>query len=222
MTKRELGKRYLLFVVGLFFTSLGIAFTKWAALGVSPVSSAANIMNLRFPMLSMGMWLLIWNCLLIVGQILILRKRYQPIQLLQLPLSILSGYFTDLCLWFVSFLPNDQYLLRLLWVVLGVAILGFGVGLTVIANVILQAAEGIVKAISDTIKKDFAAVKICFDVGCVILSVLLSLILFQGQIIEIREGMLIAAFGVGLAVKVTCRLLGPGLERVLKGTGKDG
>lgn len=44
----------------------------------------------------MGSWLIIWNCVLIIGQIAVLRKKFQPIQLLQIPLSVLFGCFTDL------------------------------------------------------------------------------------------------------------------------------
>ena len=88
-------QRYALFVIGLFFSALGVAITKKGELGVSPISSAANVMSIRFPQLSLGYWLIIWNCVLILGQILLLRKKFQWIQLLQIPLSFLFGWFTD-------------------------------------------------------------------------------------------------------------------------------
>ena len=43
MSKREVFKRYLLFIVGLFFSGIGVAFTKHGELGVSPISSVANV-----------------------------------------------------------------------------------------------------------------------------------------------------------------------------------
>ena len=54
-----------------------------------------------------------WNCVLIEGQILILRKKFEPIQLLQVPLSFLFGYFTDFGMFLVSFIPADIYAARL-------------------------------------------------------------------------------------------------------------
>ena len=54
MTKQETIKRYIVCLIGLFFTALGVAFTKHAALGVSPISSVANVFSCRFPSLSMG------------------------------------------------------------------------------------------------------------------------------------------------------------------------
>ena len=85
-------KRYAVCILGLFFSAQGVAITKLGALGVSPISSVANVMSLRLPALSLGNWLIIWNCVLILGQILILRRKFQPIQLLQIPLSFLFGY----------------------------------------------------------------------------------------------------------------------------------
>lgn len=43
MTKSELIKRYTLFIISLFFSALGVAFTKHGELGVSPTSSIANV-----------------------------------------------------------------------------------------------------------------------------------------------------------------------------------
>ena len=104
---KELVKRYALFVTSLFFSALGVAFTKTGGLGVSPVSSVANVLSLRFPGVSMGQWLILWSAVLILGQILVLRRRYQPIQLLQLPMAVLFGWFTDggMVIAGLSFLP---------------------------------------------------------------------------------------------------------------------
>ena len=48
MNKAELAKRYLLFIISLFFAALGVAFTKHGELGVSPISSVANVLSCRF------------------------------------------------------------------------------------------------------------------------------------------------------------------------------
>ena len=86
MTKKEIVKRYLLLVISLFFSALGVAITKHGELGVSPISSVANVMSYQFSFLSLGVWLMIWNGILILGQILLLRSRFQLIQLLQIPI----------------------------------------------------------------------------------------------------------------------------------------
>ncbi len=201
LSKRELIKRYLLLVISLFFSALGVAFTKKGELGVSPISSVANVMSYKFSSLSLGTWLIIWNCILILGQILILRKKFQLIQLLQIPLSFLFGYFTDFGLWLVSFIPVNAYPARLAMVFVGIIILGFGISLSVTANVIMNSGEAFVKAISDTIHKDFGSVKIAFDVSCVVTAVILSLIFFNFTIVGTREGTVLSALLTGIVVK---------------------
>ena len=115
-------------MISLFISALGVAFTKHGELGVSPISSVANVMSVKLDFFSLGIWLIIWNCVLILGQILILRKKFKPIQLLQIPLSFLFGYFTDFGLWLVGFIPAESYIMRLVMVFIGIVILGFAVG----------------------------------------------------------------------------------------------
>lgn len=201
MTKAEIAKRYILFIISLFFAALGVAFTKHGELGVSPISSVANVMSYRFASVSMGTWLIIWNCVLIVGQIIILRREFQIIQLLQVPLSFLFGWFTDLGMWIVSSIPVNTYLLRMAMVISGIIILGFGISLAVIANVIMNSGEAFVKAISDKTGKEFGNIKIAFDIACVLLAIILSLIFFDFTIVGAREGTIISALFTGVVVK---------------------
>lgn len=143
MKPTEVVKRYLLFIVSLLFAAFGVAVTKHAELGVSPISSTANVLSCKFTALSLGVWLILWNCVLILGQILILRRQFQPIQLLQLPLSLLFGWFTDLGMACVAAIPVPNYPVRLLLVLCGIILLGFGISLSVIANVILNSGEAL-------------------------------------------------------------------------------
>lgn len=217
MTKTETTKRYLLFIISLFFSALGVAFTKHGELGVSPISSVANVMSCKFSSLSLGTWLIIWNCILIAGQIAILGRKFQPIQFLQVPISFLFGWFTDFGMWIVSFIPVNSYPLRLMMVLIGVIILGFGIALSVIANVIMNSGEAFVKAISDNIHKEFGNVKIAFDVMCVMAALALSLAFFHFSIVGTREGTIISALLTGIAVKFFTRKLENPLSFVLTG-----
>lgn len=215
MTKKEIAKRYILFIISLFFAALGVAFTKHGELGVSPISSVANVLSFKFPSFTLGTWLIIWNCILIIGQIIILKNKFQLIQLLQIPLSFLFGYFTDFGLWIVSFIPAHTYPIRLIMVISGIIILGFGVSLAVIANVIMNSGEAFVKAVADTTHKQFGNVKIAFDIFCVVTAIVLSLIFFDFSIVGMREGTVISAFLTGTAVKFFIRILSKPLTALL-------
>ena len=57
MSKKEIAKRYILFAISLFFAAVGIAVTKHGELGVSSISSVANVFSCRYTDLSPGMWL---------------------------------------------------------------------------------------------------------------------------------------------------------------------
>lgn len=201
MNKRELLGRYVLLIAGLFFAGVGVAFTKHGELGVSPISSVANVMSCKFTMLSMGNWLIIWNCVLIVGQIVILRRDFQLFQLLQIPLSFLFGWFTDVGMWLVSFLPVPNYAMKLVMLFIGIFILAFGITLSFLANIIMNSGEAIVKAIADKSGMVFGNVKVLFDVTCVTIAVVLSLVFFDGKIVGTREGTVISALCTGFVVK---------------------
>ncbi len=215
MDKKEVIKRYILLVIGLFFSALGVSITKHGALGVSPISSVSNILSCKFTSLSLGTWLIIWNCILIVGQVIVLRKKFRIIQLLQVPISFLFGYFTDFGLWCISAVPADNYLVQLILVIAGIVILGFGISITVIADVVMNSGEAFVKAVSDVLHKNFGNVKIVFDICCVIGSVILSMLFFDFKIVEIREGTIIAAILTGLTVKLFNRLLKKSLDKFI-------
>ena len=215
MSKKEISKRYALFIISLFFTAFGVAITKHGELGVSPISSVPNVMSGYMDSLSLGTWLIIWNCALIVGQILILKKEFQMIQLLQLPLSFLFGIFTDFGLWCMSYVPNQYYAVRMLLVLGGIIMLGFGVALSVIANVIMNSGEAFVKAISDKSGMIFGNVKIGFDVGCVVLALIISWFLFNGEIVGTREGTVLTALLTGVVVNFFVKQISEPVNRVL-------
>lgn len=215
MSKKEIAKRYLLFVISLFFAALGVAITKHGELGVSPISSVANVMSCKFTALSLGNWLIIWNSILILGQVVLLRKNFKPIQFLQLPLSFLFGWFTDFGMWCVSFIPVNSYPVRLALVICGIVVLGFGVSLSVIANVIMNSGEAFVKAIADISGKKFGNIKIGFDVCCVVVSLALSLIFFGGKIVGTREGTVLTALLTGIIVNFFVKHLSDPLNKIM-------
>ncbi|MGN1100990.1 MAG: YitT family protein [Huintestinicola sp.] len=215
MSRSELIKRYVLFIISLFVSAVGVAVTKRGELGVSPISSAPNVMSMRFEVLSLGSWLIVWNCILIAGQIALLRKNFKPIQLLQVPLSFLFGWFTDIGMMIAGLLPVSGYISRLGAVVCGTVILGFGISLSVAANVIMNSGEAFVKAVSDVSGKKFGNVKIIFDISNVTFAAVLSLILFDFKIVGLREGTVIAAIFTGICVKFFTRLFKEKLDRML-------
>lgn len=205
MSKKETVKRYILFVIGLYFMSLGTALITKTGLGTSPNSSIAYVLSLKFP-LSLGVFITLFNILLIVLQILLLRKRFQAIQLLQLPVSFVFSFFVDVSMAMLSPFAPTLYVVRILTLLLGCVVLALGVTIEVTANVVMLSGEAFVKALSTVWKKDFSSLKVGVDASFTVLSCLLSFLLF-GSIQGVREGTIISALTVGLFAKFWSKYL---------------
>ena len=216
MSKTEFAKRLIVFTIGLFFSGLGIAFSKHADLGISTVSSVPNVLSIRFDFLSFGIWSTITNCAFVLGQILILRKNFKPFQLMQIPMSFLFGFFIDTGMFIVSFIPAPNYFIRLVLTFIGIIVLAFGIALAVIADVLYNSGEGFVKAVSDVGNFDFGRVKVVFDICCVGTAAVLSLILLDFKIVGIREGTLLAALTTGYIVNFFTKHLKEPFTKILK------
>ncbi len=214
MSKKEFIKRLILFTIGLFFSGLGIAFSKHADLGISTVSSVANVLSIKFDFISFGMWSAISNFAFVLGQIIILKRNFKLFQLMQIPMSFLFGIFTDIGLYIVSFIPTPNYAVRMALTIAGIFILAFGIALAVVANVLFNSGEGLVKAISDVSGKDFGKVKVGFDITCVATAAVLSMIFF-GKIVGIREGTLLAAVFTGFIVNFLTKFISNPLNKFL-------
>ena len=215
MTVKETVKRYILLIISTFFIALGIALTKYSELGVTTISAVPNVLSLNFTFLSIGNWLNLWNIILIIGQIIILHRDFRISELMQIFVALLLGWFTDFCMMFVTLIPIYNYWSRLGLVILGVVILGVGVSLSFIANVLLNPGEAFVRALAVKLHKNIGNVKMVFDMFCVVTAVILSMIFFDFKILGVREGTIIAVFFTGTIVKVFNRRIEKPLNKIL-------
>lgn len=217
MSKRELIMRYLLLLVGVFFIGFGVSFAKHGGLGVTSVSSVANVISIKFPIFTVGTWMMMWYALLVVAQIVILRRRFKPLQFLQFPIAMLLGVFTDLGLLMISWIPVEVYAVRLLFTFLGIITLAFGISLTLVSNTVMGVAEAFVAVVSNALHKDFGNMKVAVDVSCVLLATVLSLIFFDFTLVGVREGTILTACTVGFGVKFLTKRLKTPIARLLWG-----
>lgn len=152
-------KRYLVFLLGLFISSFGVSFITRSNLGTSPISSVPYVLSLNFSW-SLGEFTIAFSALLILLQILILRKNFRLEHLLQIPISIAFGYFIDLTMILLSSLNPSSYLIKLVCLIFGCVILGFGVYLEVLADVAMLPGESFVRAVTSTWNTDFGMTKL--------------------------------------------------------------
>ena len=188
-------KRWLFLIAGLFIMAFGVGFSIKGNLGTSPISSLPYVTG-QISGLTVGTTTIILHCALILLQILILRKRYDWIQLLQLPIAFVFGLMTDLAVGALAFLHPAGYAQQ--WMICGIGILlvAVGVSFEVTANVIVLAGEGFVLAVCKVCPIKFGTMKVVFDVSLVVISCILSVVFLHG-IYGVREGTVAAAILVG-------------------------
>lgn len=198
-------KRYIIFLIGLFINSLGVSLITKANLGTSPISSIPYVLSLNFP-LTLGNFTIIFSLLLIFLQLLILRKNFKPEYYLQIPVSILFGYFIDFTMILMAFVQPESYPSKIIYLLIGCVILGFGVYIEVLADVVMLPGESFVRAIVQTWNREFGSTKVCFDVSMAVIAAVLSFVLAH-RLDGVREGTVIAALLVGFIARQFGRLL---------------
>lgn len=201
-------KRYLLFLAGLFVNALGVSLVTKASLGTSPISSIPYVLSLNYP-LTLGNFTIIFSIFLILLQLLILRKNFKIENVLQIPVSIAFGYFIDLTMYMFFWVDPQNYVVKLISLLAGCVVLGFGVYMEVLADVVMLPGESFVRAIVQTWNTNFGTTKIIFDSSMTIMAGVLS-VLFFGKLNGVREGTIMAALLVGFIA----RLFGKYLEFV--------
>lgn len=192
-------RRCLLLVAGLFIMAFGVAFFIKAGLGTSPISSLPYVLSLFTP-LTVGTATIAMHVTLILLQILLLRRRYDPVQLLQLPVALVFGFVTDFSVWVLQGVTASNYAMQWVLCLAGILLVGVGVSFEVTASLVTLAGEGMVLAVCKVFPVSFGNVKIGFDVTLVVIASVLSF-LFLGGLYGVREGTVAAAFCVGLIAR---------------------
>ena len=157
-------------------------------------------MSLNFPF-TLGNFTIFFSIFLIVLQLIILRKNFKGEHILQIPVSIMFGYFIDLTMILFSWVNPEAYIMKIVYLLIGCLILGVGVYMEVLADVVMLPGESFVRAIVLTWKTNFGTTKICFDISMSVIAAVFSFI-FAGSLAGVREGTVIAALLVGFIARL--------------------
>jgi uncharacterized membrane protein YczE len=206
--------RIVVYIIGLFFLALGVAFSINSGLGVSPVNSLPYVISL-ITGVEIGTMVIIVFSFYILVQILVLRKDFKWINLTQIIFSTIFGYFTNFTKMIVGNFTIPTYFGQLLMLAISIVFIAVGVSLYVDAKLVNMPMEGMVAAINEKLlpKKTFADVKVIMDTSVVIIGIILSFV-FLGKIEGIREGTIICALVVGKLMKPMQKRLIPKIEKL--------
>lgn len=216
--------RLLVLAVGLSVMSVGIALSVHSRLGTTPISTFPLVLGYIFS-LSVGTMTVLVNLAFVLAQILIRGRRFQPVQLFQIPVTLVFGWLIDVAMHLTAGVTTDNYLLQWVVVLAGIVLMALGIALQITARTITLAGEGIVLAVSDELSRRsggnpryvFGNVKVVNDVTLVLTSVVLALV-FLGELAGVREGTLAASLLIGPLVKRLVPVLAPFGRRALGNT----
>lgn len=196
--------RWIRFVLGVCLIALGIALSIRSGLGATPISTIPTVLAEVTP-ITVGTYLIILNMIFVVLQVLLLRRRFPPFQLIQVPITVVFGLMCDVALWATEWIDPTHYAENLLWACLSVVVIAVGVYVEVQAKIAYLPGDGIVFTLHQVTRVRFGTVKQLFDLTLVLLAVVLGFLLI-GELFGAREGTVLSAVGVGAVVKVIERL----------------
>jgi len=215
-TRTQLIKRSIMMTIGVLIMGLGVAISKLALLGTTPISTIPAVLSFATT-LTIGTWTILFNILIIALEIAILgRKSTDITTFLQMVVAILLGIFTDLGVEiFSGIVSADNYALQWAWCIIACIVLAFGVNIEIHANLLVAPGDGMVMALK--LRKPeipFSRLKVLFDSSNVIIAAIISFIL-MGELNGVREGTVFAAIAVGIILGRWNKLIGPFLDRIV-------
>lgn len=211
---RKFINRVVIYIIGLFFLALGVAFSINSNLGVSPVNSLPYVISLITGKDMGTMVIMVFSFFLLV-QIFILRKEFKWINLTQLIFSSIFGYFTDFAKFIVGDFTIPTYAGQLVMLAISIFFVALGVCLYVNVRLVNMPMEGMTAAIQQKVfkKLEFHDVKVIMDCTVVVIGIILSWV-FLGKIAGIREGTVLCAILVGKIMKPMQKVIVPIINKI--------
>lgn len=191
-------KRVLIYVIGILFVSLGIVLCKKCGMGISPISCIPFVLA-DATSLTFGNWTTLFHFGNIVLQMILVKKLLDLKLWLQAPLAFVFGWVID---WLNQLILIDDSVL--LWKIFALVFSIFFTALGMVCmldmNLIQNPPDGTVKQIGILSGWDFGIVKITYDVICVFVSALISLMSLH-RIVGLGIATVASAIFVGKAIQ---------------------
>lgn len=219
--------RGVFYAAGLLILALGITLNTKTGMGVSPIISVSYsfscILNVNFG----NTTLVLYSLFVVIEMILHIRLYRRKVRgkrtgmeamrqnrlqgtlikdALQFPLSLAFTRFMNL---FDGIIPElaaaypgsfvGSFTGRLCFLILAIVLTGIGAAMSLDMRIIPNPGDGIVQAIADTVGKSVGLTKNCFDLTCILITICVSL-LFEGRLIGIGIGTVLAVIGVGRSI----------------------
>lgn len=207
--------RVLFYVLGLFLMAFGVAIAANSNLGISPVNSLPYVVSAvvgRDP----GTCVTLVFCSYILMQIILLRREFKWINLLQIVFSTIFGYFVNFTKALVGDFAIPTYAGQLLMLAVSIVFIAAGVVLYIEVEMVPMPMEGLSLAIAGKTGIAFHNMKIIIDCVVVLAGVALSFLCLH-ELVYIREGTVITAVVTGKVMALVKKPLSPLVQKVCFG-----
>ena len=208
-------KKIVQYIGGMLLVAIGINISKLTRLGISPVSSVPRAGELIWGV-TLGTATIAVHLICILLQFLILRKRFRPVNVLQILVGVAFGYIIDLTgtdpnafgHLLMGFPVPQTYVMRMVYMLISVVLIGLGVYTYMKPGWVPMATDGLSKAVSEVTEKPFGNCKTVVDTCLVLIAAALQVVFlgglssFTGEKVGVREGTFIAAIFVGQVVRL--------------------
>ena len=193
--------------------AFGVALSINADLGISPVTSLPFVISL---ILEADMAIVVPSTffVLVLFQIILLRKKFKLINLTQMLFAAMLGYFVDITRIIIGDFHIPTYFGQLTLLAVSIIIIALGIILSVRGRIVPLPVESLIVAITIVFPKcKFHIVKMITDCILVALAIAASII-FLGELQAIREGTVITAVFVGKVIPYVEKFILPVLVRL--------
>lgn len=224
--------QHIWLLASLFVMTTGVALCVRSHLGSSVISSIPYVMTLAgdagtVPALTIGEYTYIMNAVFVAIQLLVLRRRFEPVQLFQLIVGFFFGALLDISMAMTAWLECKSLASQIITQFIGCTVMGVGIAFEIRCKSITMPGEGITVAFSQVTGIPFPKMKIIIDTTLVAVAILTGYMIFGTWPAEVVGfGTLFAMVYAGMVVKAVNphiawfdRLLGyrPGLRRYVYG-----
>ncbi len=211
MKKKKVFYTELSYIFGLIIMAFAAAFTEKADFGMSMVVAPAYILYLKIsqflPWFTFGVSEYIFQGLLVVITIVAMKK-FKLSYLFSFVTAILYGTLLDFAMTLISVLPAEQFVIRLVWYILGTVLCSFAVSLFFHTYLAPEAYELIVKELSAKFNCNINKVKTAYDCLSVVLGIVLSFSFFGFGVFEgVKFGTIVCAVINGFLIGKFSKLL---------------
>lgn len=205
----------LCYVLGLLCLAVGATLMIKADFGLTMIVAPAYVLHAKlaetFSWLTLGMMEYLWQGLLLVGMMLIVRRARLG-YLFAFITAVIFGYLLDGCLALSAYLPVTM-LLRFVYYIAGVFVCSLGVAFVFRTYIAPEVHELLVKEIANKFGRQAHHVKMGYDFFCCVAAVVLGFVFF-GTLYGVGWGTIVCAIVNGALIGMYSKWLDKHFEFV--------